>query len=127
MNRPTTTSESRDPGLEHPDDSETEWISSPDEQVERSKPHLLKRLRWTVLGIIIVLPIAAGIVWIKALQFKAMAAATAKQVIPPQPVNVAEVREEEWQPRVSAVGSVVAFQGTVVSAEAGGVVREIKF
>src|SRR5437867_3125301 len=86
-----------------------------------------KRLRGITFGIIIVLPIAAGIVGIKAHQNKAMAAATAKLVIPPQPVNVAEVREEEWQPRVSAVGSVMAFQGTVVSAEAAGVVREIKF
>src|SRR4029453_6257646 len=41
--------------------------------------------------------------------------------------NVSEVREELVQPRVAAVGSVMAFQGTVVSAEAGGVVREIKF
>jgi membrane fusion protein (multidrug efflux system) len=48
-------------------------------------------------------------------------------MMPPQPVNVAEVREEQWQPRVAAVRSVMAFQGIVVSTEAGGVVREIKF
>ena len=87
----------------------------------------LKKLRWLAFGIIIVLPIAGGIVGIKVLQSRAMAAATANQVMPPQPVNVIEVREEQWQPRVSAVGSVMAFQGTVVSAEAEGVVREIKF
>ncbi len=87
----------------------------------------VQKLRWAVFGIIIVLPIAGGIVAIKVLQFKAMGAASAQQVIPPEPVNVAEVREERWQPRVSAVGSVMAFQGTVVSAEAEGVVREIKF
>ena len=80
-----------------------------------------------MFGVIIVLPIAGGIVAIKASQFKAMGAATAHQVIPPQPVNVAEVREEQVQPRVAAVGSVTAFQGTIVSTEAGGVVREIKF
>jgi membrane fusion protein (multidrug efflux system) len=88
---------------------------------------LLKRLRWTAFGIILVLPIAAGIVIIKALQFKSMAAATANQVTPPLPVNAAEVREEDWHPRVAAVGSVMAFEGTVVSTEAGGVVRAVKF
>ena len=86
-----------------------------------------KRLRWAVFGILIVLPIAAGIVAIKVYQFKAMGAATAHQVVPPQPVNVEEAREERWQPRVSAVGSVMAFQGTIVSTETDGIVREIKF
>jgi membrane fusion protein (multidrug efflux system) len=88
---------------------------------------LLKKLRWAVLGVIIALAIAAGIVATKVSQFKAMGAAAAGQKMPPQPVNVAEVREEQWQPRVSAVGSVMAFEGTVVSTEIDGIVREIRF
>jgi membrane fusion protein (multidrug efflux system) len=88
---------------------------------------LLKRLGLAVLGIIIALGIAAGIVATKVSQFKAMGAAAARQKMPPQPVNVAEVGEEQWQPRVSAVGSVMAFQGTIVSTEIDGIVREIKF
>jgi len=113
--------------LEHPNDSPAEWNSTPDEPNDKPRASLLKRVRWAIFGLIIVLPIAGGIVAIKASQFKAMGAATAHQVMPPQPVNVAEVREEQLQPRVAAVGSVMAFQGTVVSTEAGGVVREIKF
>jgi membrane fusion protein (multidrug efflux system) len=113
--------------LEHPHDSRAESNSTPDERFKKQRSPLLRTLRWAVLGIIIVLPIAGGIIAIKASQFKAMAAATANQVMPPQPVNVAEVREEQVQPRVAAVGSVMAFQGTVVSAEAEGVVREIRF
>ncbi len=127
MNRSTLTSESRDQSLEHPNDSPAEWNSTPDEPNDKPRASLLKRVRWAIFGLIIVLPIAGGIVAIKASQFKAMGAATAHQVMPPQPVNVAEVREEQLQPRVAAVGSVMAFQGTVVSTEAGGVVREIKF
>jgi len=88
---------------------------------------LLKRLGWTALGIIVALAIGAGIVATKVSQFKAMGAAATRQQVPPQPVNVAEIREEEWQPRVSAVGSVMAFQGTIVSTEIDGIVREIKF
>ncbi len=88
---------------------------------------MLKRLRWALLGIIITLPIAGGLVATKVLQFKSMGAAAARQVVTPQSVNVAEAREEKWQPRVSAVGSVTAVQGTVVSTEVDGIVREIKF
>jgi membrane fusion protein (multidrug efflux system) len=72
-------------------------------------------------------PIAGGIVATKVLQFRAMGAAAARQVVPPQPVNVAEVREEEWQPRLSAVGSVTPVQGTVVSTEVEGIVRKVTF
>lgn len=88
---------------------------------------LLKRLRWVVLGVIIVLPIAGGLIGIKVLQFKAMGDAAAQQVMPPERVNVAEVREDLWQPRVSSVGTVMAVQGTVVMAEVEGIVREIAF
>jgi membrane fusion protein (multidrug efflux system) len=113
--------------LEHPNPSRAKWNSTPGERFKKQRLSLLQTLRWAVFGILIVLPIAGGIVAIKASQFKAMGAATAHQVMPPQPVNVAEVREEQVQPRVAAVGSVMAFQGTVVSTEASGVVREIKF
>lgn len=88
---------------------------------------VLKRLRWAILGIIIALMIAGSIIGIKVLQFREMSAASARQVMPPEPVNVAEVREELWQPRVSSVGTVMAVQGTVVSTEAEGIVHEIKF
>ena len=88
---------------------------------------IFKKLRWVLLGVIIVLPIAGGLVGVKVLQFKAMGTAAAQQVMPPERVNVAEVREDRWQPRVSSVGTVMAVQGTVVSAEAEGIVREIAF
>lgn len=86
-----------------------------------------KTLGWLALGVLIVLPIAGGIVGTKILQSRTVAAAAAGLVMPPEPVNVAEVLERRWQPRVAAVGTVMAFQGTVVSSEADGVVREIRF
>jgi membrane fusion protein, multidrug efflux system len=86
----------------------------------------LKNFGWAIVGIVMVLPIVGGIAGIKVFQFNAMGAAGAQQVIPPEPVNVAEVQEELWRPRVSSVGTVTAVQGTIVSAEADGIVREIK-
>ncbi len=86
-----------------------------------------RRFLWTLLGIVIVLPFIGGIVGIKIFQFKAMGDANAKQIMPPQAVNVVQVREETWKPSLSSVGTVAAVQGTVVSTEAEGVVREIAF
>ena len=107
--------------------SPEEWNPASDEPLGRESAPKPKRLRWALLGVLIVLPIAAGIVAIKVRQFRAMGAALARQVIPPLPVTVAEAREQQWRLRVSSVGSVTAVEGTVVCAEAEGVVREIKF
>jgi membrane fusion protein (multidrug efflux system) len=86
-----------------------------------------KKLLWALVGVLIALPIAAGLIGTKIFQFQAMADAGAGFVMPPEPVNGTEVREARWQPRISAVGSVTAVQGTVVSTEAEGVVRAINF
>jgi len=83
--------------------------------------------RWALLGAAIVLPIAGGLVGVKMQQFNAMSAAAASFTAPPERVNAVTVRAVVWQPRVSAVGTVKAFQGTTVSTEADGVVREILF
>src|SRR5437773_4586929 len=54
--------------------------------------------------------------------------AAAKSImLPPQTVSSAEVREENWAPVLSAIGSVSAVQGAIVAAELGGVVSDIKF
>ena len=48
-------------------------------------------------------------------------------VMPPTTVSSVTVKEEDWAPRLTAVGSVSAVQGAVVSAELAGVVSEINF
>jgi membrane fusion protein (multidrug efflux system) len=88
---------------------------------------IVMRLLWVVVGLLVVAPIAYGLIQLKLLQFQKMSDVKAAMVVPPSPVNAAEVREEVWQPRVSAVGSVTAIQGIVVRTEAAGVVREIAF
>lgn len=46
---------------------------------------------------------------------------------PPPVVAAAEVRQEDWQPRLTAVGSLVAAQGIFVTNEVAGQVRAIHF
>ena len=46
---------------------------------------------------------------------------------PPPVVAAAEVAEEDWEPRLRAVGSLVAPQGIFVTNEVAGQVREIHF
>ena len=46
---------------------------------------------------------------------------------PPPVVAVAEVQQESWQPRLTAVGTLVATQGIFVTNEIAGQVREIHF
>src|SRR5438046_1280860 len=47
--------------------------------------------------------------------------------MPPTTVTSVPVKEEDWPPVLSAVGSISAVQGAVVSAELAGVVAKVKF
>jgi membrane fusion protein (multidrug efflux system) len=73
-----------------------------------------------------VLAIFAVLVGIKALQIVKMTSG-ADGGMPPTTVTSAEVKQENWAALLSAVGSVSAVQGAVVSTELGGVVAEIRF
>ena len=73
-----------------------------------------------------VLAIFAVLVGIKALQIVKMTSG-GNEGMPPTTVTSAEVKKENWAPLLSAVGSVSAVQGAVVSTELGGVVAEIRF
>ena len=75
------------------------------------------------LGVLAVFVVLAGI---KALQIVKMTSG-GNGGMPPTTVTSAEVKKENWAPLLSAVGSVSAVQGAVVSTELGGVVAEIRF
>jgi len=65
------------------------------------------------------------LVGVKALQIVKMA--STPMVIPATTVSSATVKEEDWAPVLSAVGSVSAVQGAIIAAELGGVISDIKF
>jgi membrane fusion protein (multidrug efflux system) len=62
---------------------------------------------------------------LKAFQIRKMT--STPMVMPATTVASATVKEEDWAPVLSSVGSVSAVQGAVVSAELGGVISEIHF
>src|SRR5262245_50277228 len=62
---------------------------------------------------------------IKALQIKKMM--SGPRMMPATTVSSAVVKEEDWAPVRSAVGSISPVQGALVSAELAGVVSKIGF
>ncbi|HMG04332.1 MAG TPA: efflux RND transporter periplasmic adaptor subunit [Chthoniobacterales bacterium] len=76
----------------------------------------------TVLAVVSVLLLLADI---KLLQFRKMGAA--HPVMPPTTVTSADVKKADWQPMLTAVGSISPVQGAMISAELAGTVAEINF
>ena len=84
-----------------------------------------RRWRSVVIAIGLLVAIVVFVFGIKALQIRKMM--TTPMVMPPTTVSSATVKEEDWAPTLSAVGSISAVQGAVVSSELGGVVSQIAF
>ena len=83
------------------------------------------RCKGIVIAIALLVTIGVLAFGIKALQIGKMM--STPQTMPPTTVSSTSVKEEDWAPRLTAVGSVSAVQGAVVSAELAGVVSEINF
>jgi membrane fusion protein, multidrug efflux system len=84
-----------------------------------------RRGKGIVIAIALLVAICVFVFGIKALQIGKMM--STPQTMPPTAVSSAPVKEEDWAPRLTAVGSVSAVQGAVVSAELAGTVSEINF
>ncbi len=83
------------------------------------------RRRGLGIAIGLLVAIVIFVFGIKALQIGKMM--SSPKMIPSVTVTSATVNEEDWAPRLSAVGSVSAAQGAVVSTELAGIVSEISF
>src|SRR2546430_16253934 len=88
-----------------------------------ARPRRLGRTVAISIGLLIA--IFVSVFGIKALQVGKMM--STKMEMPPTTVSSATVKEEDWAPTLSAVGSISAVQGAVVSSELGGVVSQIAF
>jgi membrane fusion protein (multidrug efflux system) len=82
----------------------------------------LKTMGVAVGGLIALILVIVGL---KGLQIGKMM--STPNVMPPTTVSSATVKEEDWAPTLSAVGSISAVQGAVVSSELAGVVSQIAF
>src|SRR5207247_11300870 len=69
--------------------------------------------------------IVSFVVGIKALQIGKMM--SSPKMMPVTTVTSAAVKEEDWAPRLSALGSVRAAQDAALSSELGGTWGEIPF
>jgi len=84
-----------------------------------------RRRRGVGVAIGLLVAILIFVLGIKALQIGKMM--SMPKMMPSVTVTSASVKEEDWAPRLTAVGSVSAVQGAVVSAELAGTVSEISF
>jgi len=89
----------------------------------QSRPR--RRRKPLVIAIALLMAICVFVFGIKAMQIGKMM--STPQTMPPTSVSSASVKEEDWAPRLTAVGSVSAVQGAAVSTELAGVVSEINF
>jgi len=93
------------------------------EQPKTRKPRLWFRL---LLILLLLAAIAGGLALQKYLQIQ-QKIAQGSQTPPPISVTVATAEAAEWQQRVHAIGSLVAFQGVDVTTEVSGVITAINF
>jgi membrane fusion protein, multidrug efflux system len=84
-----------------------------------------RRRRGLGIAMGLLIAILIFVLGIKALQIGKMM--SSPRIMPTVTVTSASVKEEDWPPKLSAVGSVSAAQGAVVSAELAGIVSEINF
>jgi biotin carboxyl carrier protein len=78
-----------------------------------------------ILAILSLVALLIVLVGLKVLQIGKMM--SMPKMMPATMVSSAPVKEEDWAPTLSAVGSISAVQGAIVSAELGGVVSEVEF
>lgn len=94
-----------------------------------AKPVAQKKMRFVrspitiAIGSLIVLVVV--LFGIKAMQIAKMM--SSPMTMPPTTVSSATVKEEDWAPVLSAIGSISAVQGAVLSADLAGTVGQINF
>jgi membrane fusion protein (multidrug efflux system) len=91
-------------------------------------PRPKKRSRGAVFKVVVALVAAFLVIaGIKVMQIRKLMAMGAAMQPPPTTVTSAKVAQANWQPMLSAVGSLTAVQGATISAELAGTVAEINF
>jgi membrane fusion protein (multidrug efflux system) len=85
---------------------------------------MVKRIIITLIGIIVLI---GGLAGIKYLQIEKMSASGKNFMPRPEIVTTAIVKNDSWESFLTAVGSLEAVQGVVVTAELKGKVVHIAF
>ncbi|HEX8679741.1 MAG TPA: efflux RND transporter periplasmic adaptor subunit, partial [Chthoniobacterales bacterium] len=77
-----------------------------------------------IIGLVLVFAAIGGT---KVMQIMKLVNMGKTMVPPPTTVTTAKVEQANWQPTVSAVGSIAPVQGATISAELAGTVAEVVF
>jgi membrane fusion protein (multidrug efflux system) len=92
---------------------------------ETARANVKSKLKMVVLAVSGVAAVFVLLIAIKGLQIFTMTKMSHE--MPATTVTSAPVKEEDWPPVLSAVGSLSSVQGAVVSTELGGIVSEVMF
>ena len=99
--------------------------TGPDATGRQRKPMaMIKRIIITLIGLIVLI---GGLAGIKYLQIERMTAYGDNFMPPPEVVTTAAAKNDSWESFLTAVGSLEAVQGVVVTAELKGKVVRIAF
>ncbi len=83
--------------------------------------------RYIALALLIVAMAIGGLAGVKALQIQKLMAMGKTFAPPPETVATVVTREDKWQDLLSAIGTVTAVQGVMVTPDMPGTVRAIAF
>jgi membrane fusion protein (multidrug efflux system) len=86
-----------------------------------------KKRRPILKVVLALVAIAVAIFGIKGWQIASVISAGSKMQMPPTTVTSFTVEQVEWQPRLTAVGTISPVQGATISAEMPGTVAEVLF
>jgi membrane fusion protein, multidrug efflux system len=84
------------------------------------------RIRSIVMTVV-VLVLATGIIGFNLIKAHFIGLALAQNASPRQTVATATVKYDDWQPQISAVGTLRAFRGVDITTEVVGLVRSVEF
>jgi membrane fusion protein (multidrug efflux system) len=84
------------------------------------------RLR-SIIMTVVVLVLATGIIGFNLIKAHFIGLALAQNASPKQTIATATVKYDDWQPQISAVGTLRAFRGVDITTEVIGLVRSVEF
>jgi membrane fusion protein, multidrug efflux system len=89
-------------------------------RAEGKKPSTTKRMIWMIVGVLVLIAILVGI---KVMMIQKMMAGMKPP--PPSVVSTAKAAYQEWQPSLSAVGSLRAVRGADLALDIAGLVTKV--
>ncbi len=89
---------------------------------------MIRRTLYILLSTVILGGLAGGIYYWSHIGLPAVIAdAVMNSPRPPETVSAEDARTDSWQPQISGIGTLTAFEGIDITPQVGGIVKEINF